>query len=124
MLDIFSDSKVYVLCPHDGTTGGPETLHQLSFRLQEFGAVAYMVYYPLGSAPAVAHHFKKYKPVQASDIEDDERNILIIPEVYVHYLLDTLKKIRKVIWWLSVDYYLKISDRLLTIDDVKALQDE
>jgi hypothetical protein len=122
MPTIYIDSKVYVLCPYDGSTGGAETLHQLSFRLQELGVTTFMAYYPLGSKPAVPHHFERYKPVPTNYIEDDERNLLVIPEVCVHYLLDNLKKIRKIIWWLSVDNYLSVDydGDILDLGNIKA----
>jgi len=39
------NSKVYVVCPANVATGGPELLHQLVYKLNIFGIEAYMYYY-------------------------------------------------------------------------------
>ena len=42
------------------------------------------------------------------DIEDNENNILVVPEMENH-ILNNYKMIKKYIWWLSVDNDLKYS---------------
>lgn len=105
MLNVFNNTKVYIVCPHNFVTGGVESLHQLSFKLQDLGIRAHMVYYPFTDNPIIPRPYSKYKPVPAHFIEDEVYNILIVPEIYIDYSLDDYKKIRKAIWWLSVDNY-------------------
>lgn len=106
MLELFSDSKVYILCPQNAATGGIETLHQLSFGLQQMGIKAFMLYRPITDNPVIKEQYLLYNPVPVNTIEDEAHNVVVIPEIYIDYSIDDLTKIRKVIWWLSVDNYL------------------
>jgi len=65
-----------------------------------------MYFYPNVSNPTIQPSYKKYKPVTTDLIDDAAHNILIIPEIFIGPLLDQFKKIRKIIWWLSTEYYL------------------
>ena len=65
-----------------------------------------MYYFPRAKNP-VHRDFKKYKIKFVDKIVDDEKNILIIPEVYSNLKIALkYKKIKKIMWWLSVDNYL------------------
>ena len=101
MVDVFSNTKIYILCPSNVTAGGTESLHQVACKLRSFRIDAKMVFYPDVSNPTIHAPYKKYKPVITDFIEDTEHNVLIIPEIFIHPLLDQFKKIRKIIWWLS-----------------------
>ncbi len=106
MIDIYKDTKVYIVCPAYVKTGGPELLHQLANKLDKMGIDVTMAYY------GTKEEDKKYrnasfdiyidKSMKLEDIEDNEKNLMIIPEVRL-WLLKKYKKIRKCIWWLSVD---------------------
>jgi len=48
--------------------------------------------------------YMKYQTSSSDFIIDDERNILIVPERHTNLLVQ-YKKIRKAIWWLSVNNY-------------------
>jgi hypothetical protein len=102
--------KVYVLCPANIATGGPELLHQLVYCLRKnLFLDAYMVYMntELNSIPIHKEYINYNNPyINSSEIEDDSNNILITPEVN-HYITfcKTFKKNQKVLWWLSVDNY-------------------
>ncbi len=104
MLRINSDTKIYILSPYI-KTGGPRTLHQLAKYLKKLGLKVYIIYY--------IHYRESKKPIIYSDcnvdvideIEDNFKNILIVPEAHTGQLRK-YKKIQKVIWWLSLDYYL------------------
>lgn len=99
--------KIYVFCPNDFVSGGPDALHQLVYYLKALGCDAEMVYFAFSSR----HHFAI--PVAYSnyishfiteqEFVDDAENAVVLPEFAVEKL-DFIKKSRAFIWWLSVDY--------------------
>ena len=104
-LNVNEDTNIYVACPANSATGGPELLHQLVHELNKLGLNAFMFYYnwkkninPVNDAYLV------YQNSFVDEIENDKNNILIVPEVKTD-LLYKFKLIQKVIWWLSVDNY-------------------
>lgn len=106
MLKIYEDSIIYVACPYGESSGGPETLHQLAFELRNNGYKVY-IYYHLAKKKniEIPEKFKLYNLEYAVDIIDNEKNVIVIPEAYTE-LVYKYKKIRKCIWFLSVDFYL------------------
>lgn len=110
MIEVYKNSKIYVLCPAYVKTGGPELLHQLVNKLHNRNIDAYIVYMGIekDNPNYIADDFKSYnvKYIFEEQIEDKMENILIIPETLMKKVND-FKKIRKVIWWLSVDNYKK-----------------
>lgn len=108
-IKLYKDSKIYVLAPSSYKTGGTELLHQYVFAAQKkYNCTIVYVNIKSGESP-VNCSFKKYVNhwLQLKDIVDDEKNVLIVPEVFTRYL-SQFKKIRKVIWWESVDNYLLV----------------
>ena len=99
--------KIYVMCPADFKTGGTELLHQLVHGLNIQGQKAYIVYYDGTSEKNINPSFKKYVStyLTTQDIEDEENNILVLPEIITFYI-DRFKNIKKFLWWESVDSYL------------------
>ena len=101
-------TKIYILAPTNSSTGGPECLHQLALNLKDIYKIhnVYMVYLPLINSNPIHKNYKKYNINFTNVIEDNIDNLLIIPEHYMflNYALK-YKKIKKVIWWLSVDNY-------------------
>jgi len=96
--------KVYVLCLGGSIAGGIECLVQLVDALRTLGIKAYLSYYPDG--PKQTHQYFKdfgYNIEQAS-VEDNENNIVIIPEIHTKRAV-LYPKSKKVIYWLSVDNY-------------------
>ena len=108
-IKIKKNTKVYILAPTNAATGGPECLHQLAFNLKKIFRInnIFMVYLPLSDIYPVHKNYKNYNIQFTKKIEDTEQNILISPEhtLFLNYSLQ-FKKIRKAIWWLSVDNYL------------------
>lgn len=108
MIEVKNDSIIYVLCPAYFKTGGPELLHQLVYTLNNNGLNAVITYFNYNGIDKnyTDKDFNKYitnfKLVE--DVIDDEKNIIIIPEVKIE-LINKFKNIKKVIWWLSVDNY-------------------
>ncbi len=62
------------------------------------------MYYINPRSDLVPDKFSIYDVEAAGEICDDESNVLIVPEIFTFFLYK-FKKIRKIIWWLSVDFY-------------------
>jgi hypothetical protein len=102
---------IYIVSPKN-FTGGPNSLHQLGKNLLNRGIDVKMYYF---SGKKRFNYFFNHKEIDkqladydvphTSVILDDSNNILIVPEVYTGFLCE-FKKIRKCIWWLSLDFYL------------------
>lgn len=110
MIPIYKNTKIYVLCPPNVATGGPELLHQLVFYLiNNLNLNAYMYYLPNNLSDPIHKEYKVYNNPFVRKIDDSKINLLIIPEVYDYIMLSkSYKHIRKALWWLSVDNF-KIS---------------
>ena len=107
MIKLKKNSKVYVACPYKLTSGGPETLHQLVDKLRNNKIDAYIYYfnaYKTASEELIDDKFKKYNVKCVTKIEDSYDNVIVIPEMNTE-LLYKFKKVKKVIWWLSFDFY-------------------
>lgn len=101
-------SKVYVLCPPYVKTGGTELLHQLVHQINSLGGNAFIVYQAKSKEDAhVSKAFSIYinNFLVPEQIDDNENNLLIVPEIYC-YLLNRFCHIKKAVWWLSVDNFL------------------
>jgi hypothetical protein len=107
MFRLYKDTVIYVFCPAKTITGGPEALHQLCDAINLQGGKAKMVYVNYSTEKII----KSSKPLQywmycsssSVAIEDDEKNIAVVPEIWPH-LLSGYTKIQKAVWWLSVNY--------------------
>ncbi|WP_461517439.1 hypothetical protein [Porticoccus sp.] len=97
--------KFYIYCPSKIVSGGPEALHQLAAKAKKNGFQAAMVYYP-GGETVVPDAYKCYDVDVAEKAEDNANSVIIIPEKAVR-LLWRFKKATRVIWWLSIDNYIK-----------------
>lgn len=113
MIEVKKDSIIYVLCPAYLKTGGPELLHQLVYTLNQNKMNSKITYFNINneSSEYTNSDFKKYVTEYdtINNIVDSEDNIVIIPETCTEYI-QKFKKIKKVIWWLSVDNYLVYHD--------------
>lgn len=112
MFECTNDSKVYVVCPAAEKTGGLELLHQLVDSLNNVEISAKIAYIKIPkNKPTINSSFKCYvnEFVKFENIEDSEKNIVIISEHRIE-LMDHFKKAKVAIWWLSVDNYLKVYD--------------
>ena len=110
---IYPDTKVYILCPSNYNSGGPESLHQLCSKLIEFGINALILYIqgPISfdKKDPVHNFYKKYHVPYTFNLEDKSHNVLIIPEYYSDYLY-VVKNIQRVLWWMSIgNYFDKVS---------------
>ena len=107
----FSLSKfkiIYLMVPANVSTGGPEALHQLGYILKNnLNKNVKVFYIPYSSQNPVHKNYEKYFLEFTDKIEDSSENLIIVPE-YFNFLIQTLslKKIKKSIWWLSIDNYI------------------
>ena len=107
MIEIFKDSKIFIVSVAQVATGGPELLHQFASKLNLLGFDAYMIYVGEYTGDPVPPQYKKYNIKYTDKIEDNPRNLIIVPEVLT-MLLYKHKNIRKAIWWLSKDNYYEV----------------
>lgn len=103
MIKLTDTSIVYLVCPSARASGGPELMHQLAHHLAQKGVDARMYYVPQTKNP-VHPNFVKYGTKYATEIDDNENNLIIFPEGLVTVYFE-LRHIRKCIWWLSVDNF-------------------
>ncbi|MBD3878081.1 MAG: hypothetical protein SR1Q5_00120 [Quinella sp. 1Q5] len=108
-MKLYPDTKVYVSCPANFQTGGPELAHQLASTLISFGVKAGMCYYKsakeYNKEDPVHDVYKKYHVPYTFEMEDKPHNIFVVPEGATE-LFYGIKKMRRVLWWMSVDNYL------------------
>lgn len=110
-IKVYPYTKVYVVAPANTATGGPELLHQLVYHFrQDLHVDAYMYYIPHNHPTPIHSEYKQYNNPFVRKIEDSRKNILIVPEVkHTIKILRDYNRIRKVIWWLSIDnFYLSM----------------
>jgi hypothetical protein len=107
MINIFKDIKnVYVIAPAKAHSGGPECLQTLCYHLRnDLNINSYIYYY--GNAcddEKINKEYLKYNNPVADLIDDDEKNVMIVPEVKSGiYFLKEFSKIKKIVYWLGVD---------------------
>lgn len=95
--------KIFIVIPADIETGGPESLHQLASKLSLDGSEAYVYYYGK-KTEKIPEKYREYNLKVTKIIEDIMGNIIIVPETLT-CILKKYKNVKKVIWWLSLDYY-------------------
>lgn len=109
-ITVYENTRVYVPCPASHATGGTELLHQFVHALRQQGITAFIYYYRMKEGTDPIHpQFKKYVTDYATEIVDAPENILVVPETRTEYLF-RFKQLRKIIWWLSVDFFYDPSD--------------
>ncbi len=94
---------IYIVARGDSISGGSESLHQAASMLRQKGFDARM-HYVEPEVTEGPQKFSGYEVRVSEYISDDEHNVLVVPETLT-YFLHSFKRIRKVIWWLSVDFY-------------------
>ena len=106
-IQIDKDSIIYVVAPANTFTGGPELLHQLVFHLRVNLKMNACMYYIPNNCPNPIHDmYKKYCNPYVRELDDNKKNVLIVPEVYWAILtFGKFRNLQKVIWWLSVDNF-------------------
>lgn len=110
-MNIRKNTIIYVGCPAFNKTGGTELAHQLVREINELGGHAKILYYDTtvkNNAETINPAFRKYVDSYSiiTDVDDIADNVLIAPEINVQ-MLDRFDNVQKVIWWMSVDNFLK-----------------
>lgn len=100
------DTIIYIFCPANVVTGGPEALHQLRYYMEKCSLNAKLAYYGKNLSHPTPSRYEQYEPkfVLADQIIDNEKNIVIAPESAT-YLLNGIQHCKKCVWWLSAAYY-------------------
>lgn len=94
-------TKVYVNIPAGAVAGGVESLFQLVDAINVSGGNGYIIWDKNLPSP-IPEKYKHYNVKIDTEIEDNENNWVIYPEVWTEKI-HTYKKMKKAIWWLSVD---------------------
>ena len=105
--DFMSYSKIFIITDSRSSSGGVESMHQLASQINNLGGKAYIYYRDLGiktNYDNVPSKFHNYNIQTVNKIEDNEDNLMIVPEIYTSMLYKH-NKINKCIWWLSLDFY-------------------
>ncbi|AIM38672.1 hypothetical protein KO02_19700 [Sphingobacterium sp. ML3W] len=103
MVKLKNNSKIYILCPGESLSGGPEALHQLGYYLNKMGYNAYLCYYhKFTTNPRYTIYRPQILPIES--IEDDCNNVIITPESSTK-LLRKYTHSKKCIWWLGIQHY-------------------
>lgn len=111
--------NIYVVCPAQWKTGGPELLHQLVFEINKLGANKAFIAYPRDdrfSLDESTHYsYKRYigkgESIFLEDVDDCENNVIIVPET----IAEEVKRFNNskiYVWWLSVDNFFHIKHGL------------
>lgn len=109
MFSLFKDAKIYIVAPPQKASGGPELLHQLCAALNQQHINAQMFYWDKNHpkrrySNPVHQRFHRYNITYVEQIEDSNRNLLIVPEAITAPLKKYLY-IQKCIWWLGANNY-------------------
>jgi hypothetical protein len=102
-----SKSMIYIACPAHIATGGTEALHVLCFELLKLGIKASMFYYDvIDSNTVVAKRFLQFNTPYVLSVEDSSGSAIVIPETRTD-LISKFPLMKKYVWWLSVDNYVR-----------------
>ncbi len=106
---IYPKTKIFIVAPAGYSSGGPDSLHTLAYYMKtKFNIPTYMVYLPFDKKNPIHPKYKFYNIPYTNFIEDKRKNILILPEICdLLFISKYFNKIRKIIWWLSVDNFYK-----------------
>jgi hypothetical protein len=101
--------KIYVAAPANVYTGGPTALFQLCYTLRnKFGLNAFITFYNIvDNMNPIHENYKRFSCpwISINEIQDDNNNVLIVPEIATHFL-SRFHKIKRAIYWLAVDNYI------------------
>ena len=111
MIHIKPNSYIYIYCPSNYATGGPEALHQLGSRLRELGYQVFMYYFYHEDGNPVHASYVKYNVPFVDKIDNHRNNFLILPETFLDPVFEEkFSATKKIVWWLSVTNYQIVLD--------------
>lgn len=106
MITISNTSKIFILCPANLATGGPEALHQLCEALVNKGFMAticYTDYNKVKFESPIHPAYVKYNVPFVFEIENSIENYVLFPETFTPSLWEKkYSNVNKIVWWLSV----------------------
>jgi hypothetical protein len=101
--------KIFVVAPYKYVSGGPELAHQLVDYLRNKGRKAYIVYVEpenncevVAQNPLITEQYQKYNISVSNNIEDNQNNVVVLPESFL-ICIPKFRKIQVCVWWMSVD---------------------
>ena len=107
-MKVYADTIIYIITPGNIRSGGAELLHQLASQLLCMNYNAFIHYVPTSTAfnpqDPVDNAYKKYHIPYTQHIEYNHKNIVIVPETSSLSLYMS-PKMRRIMWWMSVDNY-------------------
>ncbi len=95
--------KVYVCCPGNAMTAGPEAIHQLVADLNRLGQPAAVVYFPFDQSFLTVTAYQKYH-APVSEYIDEEGSLIIFPEIVTTFA-SKVRHAKVAIWWMSVNNF-------------------
>lgn len=107
-VELYPDSIVYIVCPAESRSGGPELMHQLASELLRRGVDARMYYVPNDVENPVHAAYEAYHIPYVRSLQDEPQNVLVFPETAgIGDFIFVGRFVRKIFWWMSVDNWLK-----------------
>ena len=108
-MKIYDDTKFFIFAPAKYYSGGALVLHQLGSALKRLNYDVYMFYFDpyISGLEAVHPLLRKFHLPVADAIEDEPKNIVIVPEV-VPSKSTFIRNAQIIIWWLSVDNHFNV----------------
>jgi len=111
---------IYVLCPGNTESGGPELLHQFVDSLRQIGEDAYLIYYPFSRKFYKPEKFRSYD-APCIAYENIKLGKVVVSEVSTN-LIKFFKGYDVSIWWASVDFYFGIKGDNSLLDSIRYLR--
>ena len=110
--------RVFMVAPANLATGGTELLHQYSYCLTKLGVENYMVYPNRDEIKCpTPERFLKYGVKYVTRYIDAEDSVLVLAETQIHLVKECVRGVA-MIWWLSVDNYLKAYQHNLAVGEL------
>lgn len=111
------DCSYYVVCPAGIASGGPELAHQFCYELNQSGTSAKMLYMVAGKYEPVdmpvLEKYERYCTSHVTELAEVERqDAIMVHNESMTRFIPYYPTCRKVLWWMSVDNYLKDTYRL------------
>ncbi len=97
---------IVICCPGNALTGGVNSLHNLCKALMASGFNAYMYYVNADETKLKNYQITSYKINRIYHLNDSSDTLVVVPETMVTLALQ-LKKAKKVVYWLALNYFFK-----------------
>lgn len=104
--------KIIICSPAGSISGGPELAHQLCHQLNKYDNYDAKMYYYGKGEQIVPKPYIKYNVEVTSKIENCNDIVVVVPETAIQ-LFSKYKKVKKVIWWMSVDNFYTIEEKAI-----------